>query len=174
VETIETYLSVFPRETDVLRQLDCLVVDASGDLSQDQWSQWLTFSRKVLAGETADVTMVCFTIEGDPCPFYLQYDGTDFFLLTDTTRDQFGGEAYTYRTYSYLQFVAEPLEETADDGSAQWRLYAILTDAQISSLEDLAQLPEGCPWTILFSACCTLQDSHLLTDLDIPLTAEAP
>lgn len=48
------------------------------------------------------VTIVNYTVEGDPCFFMLSWDGERFNVVEDATRDQFGVRPVCYYSYEYI------------------------------------------------------------------------
>ena len=54
------------------------------------------FLNSVEHGQSAEVIIVQFTVEGDPCLGYLMFNGDRFFYLRDNSRDRFGGEIKYY------------------------------------------------------------------------------
>ena len=65
-------------------------------------------------------------VEGDVIIDYVNYDGNDFYLLSDSTRDRFAGELYWQETYKYLNVL---------DGSSGDR-HILFTDGGPLSVEE--------------------------------------
>ena len=59
------------------------------------------FMESVNNGKAAEITIVHFTIEGDPIYGYLSYNGDDFYYVEDVSRDEFKGDYADYLEYSY-------------------------------------------------------------------------
>ena len=65
------------------------------------------FLNSVEHGQSAEVIIVQFTVEGDPCLGYLLFNGDRFFYLRDDSRDKFGGgEKYWLASYLYFQQIS--------------------------------------------------------------------
>ena len=84
---------------------------------------WENFWNSVQHGQSAEVTVAQFTVEGDPVLQFVSYDGNLFHYVMDVTRDKFGGgESYLCRDYRFLQRLES-------DGTAEF----VLTDEEFSS-----------------------------------------
>ena len=60
--------------------------------------------KKVQNGESAEIVVAYFTMEGDPILNYVRYDGASYYHVYDNSRDMYGAEPhYTGETFSYLQ-----------------------------------------------------------------------
>lgn len=101
---------------------------------QSGWEYFESFYQSVQAGEAAAVKVIQFTAEGDAIISNLQYDGTDFYILDDNSRDEFwGGEEYSEETYPYLK-VFEGVLENGDEYTACY-----LTNDDTMSMEDFSK-----------------------------------
>lgn len=90
---------------------------------------WYAFVDKVHAGETAFVDMVNYTTEGDPIFYYVHYDGEEFLVVQDNTRDRFGSPVVLKEKYKRLY---EFSEETENGGT---KYSVVLSDVELTSLE---------------------------------------
>lgn len=61
-----------------------------GDQSQENLSILSAFISQVNSGEDASIRAVQYTVEGDAILTAIDYDGTVFKVVQDSTRDQFG------------------------------------------------------------------------------------
>ena len=95
---------------------------------------WYAFIKKVRAGKTAWLDMLTYTVEGDSIFYYLHYDGTEFLLVEDTTRDRFGFPAYSKEKFTKLY----EFTEEGDNGSAQY--YAVLSNVELTSMAHMTEV----------------------------------
>lgn len=95
---------------------------------------WYDFSDKVQSGKEAWVDMVSYTDEGDGIFYYLHYDGTDFYLVEDTTRDHFGTPMIVYEVFQGLYEFKEENENGILIHSA------ILCNREIKSMDHYLEM----------------------------------
>ena len=125
-EKIKAHLSQYGNDHEELALIDDLAVLHH----HPRWKKlepWYAFMKKVRAGKTAWIDMVDYTDEGDSIFYYLHYDGTEFLLVEDTTRDQFGTPLYTQEKFTRLYEFAEETE----NGSKQYS--AVLSNCELYS-----------------------------------------
>ena len=65
-----------------------VVVHGTVENGQEIWDDFL---KKVEVQEPATVDLIQFTVEGDPIITYLHYNGEDFYMVEDSTRDAWAG-----------------------------------------------------------------------------------
>ena len=95
----------------------------SGGYGRDPGA-WARFYESVSAGEPACVSFAMLTVEGDPIYCYLDYDGTDFYLLEDSAFDSYGGGYYEAR-YTALTEKSSPLGERTDGKTGRYLQYTL-------------------------------------------------
>lgn len=128
IEAIKVHLSQYGNDHEELAQIeDLAVLHHHPDLKHLE--PWYAFMKKVRSGKPAWIDMVNYTDEGDSIFYYLHYDGTEFLLVEDTTRDQFGTPLYTQEKFTRLY---EFTEET-ENGSKQYS--AVLSNCELYSKE---------------------------------------
>lgn len=62
-------------------------------------------------GNPSEITIVQYTVEGDPIITQLVYDGESYYGVIDSTRDKFGSNEYYTFEYLYLKNFNEGDEE---------------------------------------------------------------
>lgn len=62
-------------------------------------------------GNSSEITIVQYTVEGDPIITQLAYDGESYYGVIDSTRDKFGSNEYYNFEYLYLKNFNEGEEE---------------------------------------------------------------
>lgn len=95
---------------------------------------WYAFVKKVNAGEAAYVDMVDYTTEGDSIFYYVHFDGKEFFVVQDSTRDSYGTPVILQEKYTYLQ---EFIEET-EDGNQIYDV--VLSNIELTSSEHWSEV----------------------------------
>lgn len=110
-ETIKAYLATFPNNyPELTDRQDVIVQDVDGSISVSGQELWAHFEKTVQADEEAAVTIIQFTVEGDAILKYLHFDGADFYVLEDTTRDVFGSGEYYEQRFTTLDEVGRMLD----------------------------------------------------------------
>ena len=138
LETIKTSLSGYPDDPDELAATDSYVI-----MHGQQYSgaaNWESFYRDVQNGNPAELVLIQFTVEGDAILSYLNYDGSDFYLVTDYSRDAFAGDSEKYReaAYPYLKIF----DNTAENGDYE-RLLVLTVDENLSAQKYTEQQNSG-------------------------------
>lgn len=102
-EGVLEMLAAFPSGyREICKQTDLVIQMPHGDLANG--TLWTDFCKNVEAGEAAEVVIAQFTTEGDPILYYVSFDGSAFFFVSDSSRDKFGAEPYCYsHTFPYFQ-----------------------------------------------------------------------
>ncbi len=87
---------------------------------------WDAFYESAGNGEAAELILAQFTTDGDPILSYVHYDGSDFYVVADRSRDKWlrDGEKYHEITFPCL-YVLEHKEE---DGGV--KEYVVLSDRE--------------------------------------------
>ncbi len=98
---------------------------------------WDEFVDRAEAGEQSEVTIARHTIEGDIIYEFLLYDGEQFNLYTDDSRDRYGthrGYGKEHAEYLYdLSYVTQ--EETGNDVKPFLNRYGFLSDVDLEDEE---------------------------------------
>jgi len=89
-EEIESYLRSFPDDWSVLPDMPHVMENIQGQVNEWGKQQWRDFMASVEEGQPDCLTVIVYTVEGDPVICYAVYDGTEFLLAEDTGRDAFG------------------------------------------------------------------------------------
>lgn len=108
LNAIKKYLSSFPSEIEQLEKMECYIPLYGGEESGRGHLE--AFTEAISINKPTQLLTVKFTTEGDPILYYLDYDGKNFFLVTDSTRDKFGSGAIKVKEYSYGKFLKGTLE----------------------------------------------------------------
>ena len=95
---------------------------------------WESFYNNVRNGTPAELVLIQFTVEGDAILNYLNYDGIDFYLVNDYTRDAFAGDGkkYSEDIYPYLKVF----DSTRENGDYE-RIILLTEDDGLSAREYL-------------------------------------
>ena len=114
LSTIKEYLSTFPDDSDRMTLTDAYV-NVHGTIVSGQ-DKWDSFYKNVQSGKPAEIVTVQYTTEGDAILNYLNFDGNDFYLVEDDSRDGFAGQGEHYRehTYRYLKIFDKTYEDRED------------------------------------------------------------
>lgn len=121
-DEILSCFSAFPPTSRELRRMTELPISSDG-YGRDPGA-WARFYESVSAGEPACVSFAMLTVEGDPVYCYLDYDGTDFYLLKDSAFDSYGGGYYEAR-YTALTEKSSPLGERTDGKTGRYLQYTL-------------------------------------------------
>lgn len=105
-EAIKKHLASYPNDSESLDDSGAFVVRTA---YAEGWEHWNTFLDKVKKNEKCSIDIVIFTTEGNPIIMYWEYNGTDYYQLTDNTRDS--DPVYKSGTYSYLNCIDIPEDE---------------------------------------------------------------
>lgn len=99
--------SKYPETSKELAQAG-LVVNVHGVIESGK-EKLDAFLLNAQEGIAASVEFVQFTTEGDPVFYYIHYDGTDFYAVTDCSRDSFAAGIDTVQEsyYAYLKNFSE-------------------------------------------------------------------
>ena len=120
-QDVLTRLEAYPDTyQEIIKRDDLAIHTPDGRLLNRQLFD--DFLNSVEQGRSAEVIIVQFTVEGDPCLGYLLFDGDRFFYLRDNSRDRFGGEI-KYYIDSYPCF-----QQISDDGM----ILHILTETEFA------------------------------------------
>ncbi len=107
-----------------------------------------SFVDEVEKGEKTHLDLVTFTVEGDSCPVYIQYDGNDFYYIEYTGRDSYGkgNELYPSEIYKYLSLIEIPNDEYEDidfTGIRTGNRSLVLSDKIVSTDKECEKLVDG-------------------------------
>lgn len=98
-ETVMEYLSRFPDDLQNYEDLENYYVLTWRDVYGQEY--WDAFMEAVDSQTPAYITLVQYTVEGDPILNYLNYNGTDCYMMSDSSRDGFAGTGDRYSEYTY-------------------------------------------------------------------------
>ena len=114
-EAVKKHLAAYPNELDAIEKTESYVIVHGEERSGSIY--WEAFDKAVKSGIPARIDIIRFTVEGDPIIDYISYDGTDFYVVNDFSRDAFAGvgndEPYTEMNFPYLK-VFEGTNENGD------------------------------------------------------------
>ncbi len=148
LDTVKAYLTGFSNEYEELMQSENCLISVHGSVEQGE-ERFEQFYQAVSLGEPAELTIIQFTVEGDAIIDYLNYNGTDFYLVHDNSRDGFigTGDLYQEYTFPYLKVFERSIEETAGEGGKRYR-EIVLTDTETLTYEQMEMFfrqEEGAP-----------------------------
>lgn len=85
--------------------------------------RWDTFYENVQQGIPAEMMMIQFTAEGTPIITYLNYNGKEFYVLQDSSREKSDNkeEPYIERKYAYLKIF----EKEYENGEKALEIYLV-------------------------------------------------
>lgn len=98
-ETVKEYLSQFPDDLQDYENLENYYVLTRRDVYGQEY--WDAFMEAVDAQTPAYITLVQYTVEGDPILYYLNYNGADCYMMSDSSRDGFAGIGDRYYECTY-------------------------------------------------------------------------
>ncbi len=104
---VKARLAEYPEDFDQLFQQEAyIIMHGSVEKGQEKWDSFLA---KVKALESASIDIIQFTMEGDPIITYLYFNGQEFYVVRDNTRDAFAGSGagVSECTYPYLNILQE-------------------------------------------------------------------
>lgn len=134
-EEVKSYLKIFSNDSDSLEKEGCFI-SVHGVNEANAANIWNAFIQKVNEQESAEIVFAQFTDEGDAVLNYVEYNGTDYYHVCDSSRDAFmgTGERYYEETFPYLKLY----EQTNDNGDNQE--YIVLTTEKDLSFERFYQI----------------------------------
>lgn len=112
-ETVKEYLSQFPDDLQNYENWEDYYVLTWRDVYGQEY--WDAFMEAVDSQTPAYITLVQYTVEGDPILYYLNYDGTDCYMMSDSSRDGFGGTGERYYEYTYATVKVYTIHNWAGD-----------------------------------------------------------
>lgn len=123
--------AAYPEDLEELQKLENVYVILHGEAKSGQ-AGWEDFLARVDAGNTAQIDIIRFTVEGDAIIETVHFDGEQFRLCVDNSRDAFRGSGSKYyeAEYKYLQCVETSLEDGT--GTVEY----MLTDCE----EDISEI----------------------------------
>lgn len=104
---VKARLAEYPEDFDQLCQQEAyIIIHGSVEKGQEKWDSFLA---QVKALESAAIDIIQFTIEGEPIITYLYFDGQEFYVVRDNTRDAYAGSGagVSECTYPYLNILQE-------------------------------------------------------------------
>lgn len=101
---------------------------------------WESFCKKVSMGEPADMILAAMTTEGDAIYSYVSYDGENFYVVQDNSRDAFRGDGEIYTEHIYSNLLVEDYQW--EDGTVS-RIAVLDNDASLTYQDIRASLSDG-------------------------------
>lgn len=95
-EKVKEHLEQYPTDIEKLKETNVFIDFNSFAMRRDRLQQ---FMASVQRGEIASLDIMAFTVEGDPIPAYIQYNGKNFYCYQSFAND------------SYASKDAKPFEE---------------------------------------------------------------
>jgi len=95
---------------EIMKQENAFVI-LHGEVRSGQ-HLWEDFLDQVEDGQTAQIDIVNFTVEGDPIIETIHYDGSSFHICVDNSRDAYAGRDNMYyeAEYKFLQHSEKTIE----------------------------------------------------------------
>lgn len=108
-DAVRSMQASYPNDYQELYRLENELVVHFGEVKAGG-ELWDAFLEKTALGESARITVILFTIEGDALIRTVYYDGSSYHLIGDNSRDGFGSAdtAYFEGEYKYLYETEEP------------------------------------------------------------------
>ncbi len=100
---IKDLLSLYPDTYDKSLDDSCYIL-SNGSVQSGQ-NLYDKFMENVNDCIPCSITIVSFTVEGDPIYGYLSYNGQDFYYVEDVSRDKFKGDYDDYIEYRYKYLI---------------------------------------------------------------------
>lgn len=130
-ESIKAHLSGYSNDYEELLYSEAYVVVHG----KEEWGTGYLadFLEKVEQKKSAEMDIIQFTTEGDAIVYYLNYNGGDFYLVQDFSRDAFKGNGPSYEewTFPYLKIF----EVTGENGEKYREFY--LTEDDSATLDEI-------------------------------------
>ncbi len=130
-ESIKAHLSGYSNDYEELLYSGAYVVVHG----KEEWGTVYLedFLEKVEQKKPAEMDIIQFTTEGDAIVYYLNYNGEDFYLVEDFSRDAFKGNGPSYEewTFPYLKIF----EVTGENGEEYQEFY--LTEDDGATLDEI-------------------------------------
>lgn len=107
LEEIKSYLSGYPDTLQELEKAECYVILHGREHSGREYLD--DFLENVDEGNPGELTIVQFTVEGDPIFLYLNTDAENVYAVEDISRDKMGGngEKFFEKTFDSVWLVRE-------------------------------------------------------------------
>ena len=106
-EKIKKHLAGFPNDFESLKEERAFFITKVYTSGREYWEDFL---EKVSNKEKSSVDIIRFGHEGEPIISYLEYDGKNFYQVTDFNRvDSLSG--YVIEKYSYMNYLDVPEDE---------------------------------------------------------------
>lgn len=134
--TVKKRLAAYPTQLEEIEKTESYVVEQGYEHSGGE--RWEVFYRAVQSGVPAQIDIVHFSPVGNIRIDYINYDGTDFYVLCDSSHNAFaeGDEQYQEMNFQYLKVF----ENMSKNGS-RYREIA-LTDADSLTPDGLLEYSE--------------------------------
>lgn len=106
LKSIKEKMAVYPDKYEDILMLEGVYILVHGKVEKGQ-DIWEAFVQSVDRGEAAQAEIIRFTVEGDPIIEYVYYDGKQFYLCVDNSRDAYRGKGDAYYEARYSSMVKE-------------------------------------------------------------------
>lgn len=110
-EKIKKHLAGFPKNADEIKEKEIFVV---GHVHSSGNEYWEGFVKDVEDKKKSSVDILRFGHEGQPIIYYLEYNGENFYMMTDFSRI-YSVSPYLVEEYSYMNCFDIPIEESSND-----------------------------------------------------------
>lgn len=122
LKSIRKKMASYPDKYEEILKLEGVFILVHGEVEKGQ-EIWDAFVQSVDLGEAASAEIIRFTVEGDPIIEHVYYDGKEFYLCVDNSRDAFRGKGDAYYEANYSSLVKE---ETILDGGGKSIEYCLI------------------------------------------------
>lgn len=96
-----------PDEFDIDEEYDEKIIIVPLDIKKFVKSQIDFLYEEISKGNEISRIIVEYTDEGDPILKYVKYDGNRIFIVTDTTRDEFGKPTYDQKSFKTIKYETD-------------------------------------------------------------------
>ncbi len=137
-EKIKKHLSGFPENVEEIKEKEIFVV---GHVHSSGNEYWEGFVKDVEDKKKSSVDILRFGHEGQPIISYLEYNGEDFYLLTDFSSID-SESPYVVEEYSYLNCFNVPEEQFSNDLKEPVK-EVVLSDENFATYEEYEKFLEA-------------------------------
>lgn len=134
-EAIKKHLASYPNDIDSLKESEALVMYTPYVSGQEYWELFVDTTKK---GKKCSIDIIAFDTNDKAIITYLEYNGTDYYQLTDYSRTPSSG--YQSSTYSYLNYLEMPEDEDLPDVDKK---LVVLSDKKFDLYEDYMEYFES-------------------------------
>lgn len=106
-EEMKSELFEMPDEFDIEGEYEEKIIIVPLDVKKIMKSKVDFLYEEITNGNEISRIIIEYTDEGDPILKYVRYDGDSIFIVTDTTRDEFGKPAYYQKSYKAMKYETD-------------------------------------------------------------------